>query len=334
MKNLLIVGYYCLSDGFKACANYLSLDYNVTFFPLMEYEHNNRDYMSDLISKTNQIDIVLLWYHRYFIQSLKRMDELSQLLNQPNRPLYCGYSWDPMSCAELSTIYYQEFVSKIDYFITGDSRQISHLNNLGLTNVYHARSGCDPRISVPIKSNSYNVDVSFILTNLYTDSSAYPPTKLTRQAVLDTLYQHHNEIKLAIYGPEFLGTLYPDCYKGYIKYDQCNLVFHNSKINLCFHVAFDQLTGQQLYFSERLPQILASKGLLYCNTKYDELLIPGVNYVLADPDHYLEQIIEIINNWDQPVYQTIIDNGYQTALNNLTWDHLRQVLITLTEVTN
>ena len=44
--------------------------------------------------------------------------------------------------------------------------------------------------------------------------------------------------KFHVYGPDFLGQLYPDCYRGFVTYANSARVFANRKINLCLHAFF------------------------------------------------------------------------------------------------
>ena len=59
----------------------------------------------------------------------------------------------------------------------------------------------------------------------------WPENNVNRRKVLDKIYQN-KDINLHVYGPEYLQNLYPDTYKGFIKYEDCYKVFSNSKINL------------------------------------------------------------------------------------------------------
>ena len=49
------------------------------------------------------------------------------------------------------------------------------------------------------------------------------------------IYANRHKINFHIYGPIEFKNLYPDCYQGFIKYDECYKVFSNSKINLSIH---------------------------------------------------------------------------------------------------
>ena len=92
-KTILIVGYYNLADGFKTCANFLFKDYHVLFFPLLYYEAEKLNIIEALIKYINghkldfyppslfindkPIDIVLIWYHRYFCRDDNRLGRIN-----------------------------------------------------------------------------------------------------------------------------------------------------------------------------------------------------------------------------------------------------------------
>lgn len=146
-----------------------------------------------------------------------------------------------------------------------------------------------------------------------------------RKELVDLLYQHRNELIFHIYGPQNFKDLYPDCYRGYINYNDCPHVFSNSRLNLCIHATSVNNDQMDIYFSERLPQIMGSRGLLYCETDYtgSGLLIPNVNYILADERNPLGQIKTILHNYNNPMYKRIKEKGYELAFHRLTWEAMR-----------
>jgi len=344
-KTLLVVGYYHLADGFRTCANYLSKDYNILFFPLLYYQNNKLDVVGDLSKYINgeklnkyecglvpnrkRIDIIFLWYHAYFTHDQSRIAQFVQIKNKiPRDVKFIGYNWDPMPPKEIPTPSKLFLISMLNCYITGDSREISCLKNQGFSNIEYGPSGFDPSVTYYIEDENYKCDVSIVCTNLYVDYNMFPleSVRLNRKKIVDLIYENRKDIKFYIYGPEFLSQMYPDCYRGYITYANCPKVFANSKINLCMHAVSDNSKGDELYFSERLPQILGSRGLLYCETEYKYLLQPGLNYIMADINDPIGQIMEIIKNYETEKYQEIIENGYQLAVKYLTWDNIRRKL--------
>jgi hypothetical protein len=328
MKSLLIIGYNSLKDGFLTCANYFSHDYEVSFFPLLYYKNNNLDIVKELINCINAkpIDYVFLWYHEYFASSWATIDQFYQIKRSCPQTRFIGYNWDPLIRMEIS-IQKLQLIRLLDHYISGDGKELKQLSSYGYNNIAYGASGFDPKFSYQGSPDpNYTCDVSIVCTNLYNDTNMFPPhyNRLNRKFVVDTIYNCRKLIKFHIYGPPSLQILYPECYKGSIDYNDCYKVFSNSRINLCIHVVSYNNNGSQIYFSERLVQILGCRGLLYCETNYNHLLLPGVNYILADPIDPCGQILHILRNYDN--YQNIRNNGYDLALKSLTWDSLRATL--------
>ena len=355
---LLIVGYNNLADGFRTCANYLEKDYEVLFFPLLRYQHlglsavhdlpkyiNGRrlpNYVEGLVPNSKKIDVVFIWYLNYFTQSWSRLDDFILLKRDCHAcAKFIGYSWDPLIPPvikdEINPIRCQ-LIGLLYAYIGGDGRELRHLRPSGFDHVYYGPSGFDPNVTYPQPNpeldSPYRCDISIVCTNLYGDPKQFPLecVRLNRKRLIDLIYEHRTDFVFHVYGPEFLGALYPDCYKGYIPYTECPKVFSNSRINLCIHaVSYNndiESDGESLYFSERLPQILGSRGLLYCETDYSPstLLRPGHNYVLADPEDPISQLRNILDHYEEETYQRIIEEGHALAQKYLTWNTLRQRL--------
>ncbi len=320
MKKLLIVGYYQLEDGFKACANQLQKDYEISFFPLLKYEHDLLDLVTDLSNLILTVDVVFLWYFNYFTQNWWRYDQFLSIKHiMPISTQLIAYSWDPLIVTSEINPIRLRLLSQCHLYLTGDHQEIKYLKQLGLNHVHYAPSGFDPSITYPIIDNLYQCDVSIICTNLYGDESKFPLefVRLNRKKIVDLIYANRHNIKFHIYGPPSLQILYPECYQREISYIDCPKVFSNSRINLCIHAVSNHSQGQHLYFSERLPQILGCRGLLYCETEYHYLLEPNVNYILADPIDPITQIKQILSNYDN--YINLRQRGYELAINHLTW---------------
>lgn len=340
---LLIIGYYHLADGFKACADFLEKDYTVYFFPLCHYldhKYNVRSevlryikgekcdrYECGLIENNPPIDIVLFWNSRYFIDSHNGLDLVVTMKNEiKHKVLYLAYNWDPMPPTGEIDELKMAFIRLLNGYLTCDGREIKYLRDIGQYNYMYCPPGFNPQITNYVNNNDYACDVSIVCTNLYTDYSIFTrnSVRVHRKEMVDLIYQHRNEINFHIYGPKEFKELYPACYKGYIKYEDCPKVFSNSKINLCIHATSYNNFQKYLYYSERLPQIMGSRGLAYCDTEYDQLLLPNTHYILADPSDPWNQIQEILKNYDSSKYQVIKEKAHELANKNMTWDHMRQ----------
>lgn len=268
------------------------------------------------------MNIVLLWNFKYFCDGEQGNLHFTELKNKtPSNTIYLAYNWDPMPPTKSYSPHRMNLIKMLNCYITCDGREIKYLWDQGQYNFIYGPAGYDPAITYYISDHTYECDISMVCTNLYTDFELFPLeyVNVHRKNLVDILYQHRNEFIFHIYGSSNVGNLYPECYKGYISYDECPKVFSNSKINLCIHATSNNNYQNNIYFSERLPQILGSHGLLYCETVYDYLLIPDNNYVLANINDPLTQILDIIHNYDSEKYKKIKDNGYELAKNFLTW---------------
>jgi hypothetical protein len=340
--SLLIIGYYHLADGFRTCANYLEKDYTIYFFPLCHFIDNKYDIRQELISYVNgqtcrhyecglqqgnpPIDIILFWNFRYFIENHEKFDMVVDLRNKADHPvLYLCYNWDPWPPNAEIPCLKMAFIQLMDTYLTCDGQEIRTLKETGVRTCVYCPAGFDPVVTRYIDNPAYRCDVSIVCTNLYESFDIFPRecVRVHRKELVDLLYANRNTLVLNIYGPPCFVERYPDCYMGYVAYTDCPKVFSNSKVNLCIHATSCTSDQTYIYFSERLPQILGSQGLLFCETVYDHLLIPNVNYVLANPVNTLGQIREIIHNYDAPKYRQIRQKGYDLAMQSLTWDVMR-----------
>lgn len=343
-QTLLIIGYYHLSDGFNTCANFLKKNYDVYFFPLCHYVDSKFNVKRDLIKYIKgekcehyecglrehqpHMDIVLFWNISFFILDSKNLDIIVSMKHEvSHKVIYLGYNWDPMPPVSLNNtheMFKLSFIRLMNGYLSCDGREIKYLKDQGEYNYVYCPPGFDPTITHFIYDPKYECDVSIICTNLYDTFDVFPRTaaRVNRKELVDLLYNHRMEIKFHIYGPPSFGKLYGECYKGSISYDDCPKVFSNSKINLCIHATSYNNYQDYLYFSERLPQIMGSHGLVYCDTEYTGLLHPGVNYILADKQDQLSQIKEIIRDYNLPKITMIKNKGYDTAIKSLTWNNM------------
>ena len=115
-----------------------------------------------------------------------------------------------------------------------------------------------------------------------------------------------------------MKNIYPDVYKGYISYKDAYLVFSNSLINLNISPVADSLTckldGKKCYyFSERLPQILACKGLMVCDQNFGKLLIENSDYIKLEKEEDIISIVNDVKN-NKEKYDLIRNNGYNKVM--------------------
>ena len=150
-------------------------------------------------------------------------------------------------------------------------------------------------------------------------SSIFPNKSLNRRHVLDAIYANKS-IKLHIYGPKFLGDRYPNSYKGFISYKDCYKVFSNSKINLNISPLVNVNTNDKLYYSERLPQILACDGVMLCNNNLSPMLIPNKHYLYIN--HISELIPSIHSFLNDTMFQEKIKKNVTQIKDTFNYEHI------------
>ena len=330
MKNVLLIGYCYLQDGFFYAMNELEkYDYKIYFFPYFTYILDNNEKKDDKLIeyiKLNNINICLWWNNRLKYDSIKYIiDNLDNVVSK-----HYFYNWDPYlyNYEDYNCIYWKDVVENITKIYELMDHTFScfeyEINYMKKRNISYLPPGFNPSISSYIYDEKYICDVSIVCTNIYDDKSMYPieSCNLHRYEIIDKLYENRDKIKFFIYGNDKIGKMYPECYKGFIKYEDCNRVFSNSKINLSIHCLTECVhsfgNSNKEYFSERVPQILGCKGLLMTNTYYSHLLKEDVSYIYVNKNNFLHKIFDILQNYSY--YEKIKTNGYEIAINNYTWN--------------
>jgi len=289
MNNILLIGYCYLQDGFLYAMNELKkYNYKIYFFPYFTYILDNNEKKDDILIeyiKSNNINICLWWNNRLKYDSVKYIiDNLNKLDNIDLKHYF--YNWDPYlyNYEDYNCIYWKEVVENttkiyklMDYTFSCFENEINYTKKYNLEynkkiNISYLPSGFNPSISNYIYDEKYICDVSIVCTNIYDDKKMYPDEScnLHRYEVINKLYENRNKIKFFIYGNDNIKKMYPECYKGFVKYEDCNRIFSNSRINLSIHCLTESVhrfgNSTHEYFSERVPQILGCKGLLMTNT--------------------------------------------------------------------
>ena len=310
---LLITSYYGLRESLLSAANSLRKNgINVIDFPLLKIYRSsdilNKKLEFDNFIKKECPDMILWWYinipfddFKYIIENNKHIKNFYFNWDDPHNwnptKLYkkCQFIDCSFVCCEQSLPKYLEFGSK---------------------QVVYSLPGYDSKIHNIIVYDNNN-DISFCCTNLYVDNEIYPNQYINRKELIDNIYINQKKYNFTfyIYGPEFLKALYPESYKGYIKYEETNKVFNYSKINLCVHVQ----SNAYKYLNERTILILGSGGLLYIDKVdgIETILESNINCVIIDKNNYLMQIRNILDNYDK--YYAIRHNGHIKS-KEFTWD--------------
>lgn len=332
--NILLIGYCYLADGFLYASKSLEkYNYKIYFFPYFNYKlDNNQNLLNDFKKSLNdnKIDICLWWNNSI------SYNEIINMLSKKYLNIF--FNWDPFlydyQKYNNSEYFWKDIIDNkkkiyglMDHIFTCFEKEKEYFNK---NNIYYNPPGFDKNISKYVNNKKYECDISFILTNLYNDNNQFPclATNLNRYDIVNDLYKNRNNFKFHIYGPKQIGDIYPECYKGPIRYNECNLVFSNSKINLSIHPIIYELNkynSKEEYFSERVPQILGCKGLLMTNSYFNNILINNEDYIHIDKNiDYISLIKYIINNYEK--YERIKINGYNKALNNYQWDNWASII--------
>ena len=328
--NILIIGYCHLDDGFLYGSRALEkLNHKIFFFPYLNYvmdKIENRDEILIEKIKENNIDVCLWWNNSIKYENFKK------IINKEIKIKNYLFNWDPFLYnyeKYNSNVWKERIFEKdmsyplMDHIFSCFETEINYFKNkLSIT---YTPPGFDINISKYIFDKDYICDVSIVCTNFYKNISEFPDnaTNITRYEVVDKLYENRNNIIFHIYGPENFKNIYPECYKGFIKYQDCNKVFSNSKINLSIHPIVNELNNnnsKEEYFSERVPQILGCKGLLVTNSYLNNKLKKNKDYIYIDNNiDWYSKLQHIIKNSEK--YNHIRNNGYNKAILNYQWNN-------------
>jgi len=336
-NNLLIIGYCYLQDGFLYASK--ELEKNIYFFPYFTYildnNSNKDDILIDFIKKNN-INICLWWNNRITYESINYI--LNILKNDNKKCINYFYNWDPYlyDYKKYNCNYWKNIIEDrikiyelMDHTFSCFETEINFIKN----KISYLPPGFDENISNYVYNEKYICDISIVCTNIYDDKNIYPEETcdLHRYEVINKLYENRNIIKFHIYGNEKIKSLYPECYMGFITYEECKYVFSNSKINLSLHCLSNTVHNIGIsnaeYFSERVPQILGCKGLLLTNTYYSNILKEDIDYIFINKNNYWTKIIDILHNYSH--YEKIKEHGYNKAIKNYGWSNWSKKIINL-----
>lgn len=312
MNNLLIFGYYGFRDGYYSYGKYFKHSFDsVSFYPLVELRdriseknqnfsindikniilgnnlENKNLYSNELKNTEVNKNYVIIAHSFAFIKTFMLGDTLFydyiiKLKSELNFQLIC-FNWD----ADLNNLkweglrHFDKIFAAYPFYTIYD-------------NCFFFKQGFCENTSYYYKDEKYKCDVSFIGTNLYTDS-CWTNQKLSRKKILDKLYNDPN-IYLHIYGTENLKNDYPLSYKGFIKYDECYKVFSNSLINLNISPIEDIKFKNDYYYSERLPQIIGCESIMLSNNNFGKFLVPDKEYIYLNNLNNLNSLVHKIKN--------------------------------------
>lgn len=319
-NNICMISYYGLRDSLLCAAKSLEdMGYNVFDFPLFKYIYDIHDKIDNYIFLLkqfiidNNIEIVLWWFVNI------STDEFIDI-KKSTGVKYILFNWDEPYNWELC-----DLKNKSKYFdavfVTCQETCSRYLEN-GTRYSHYLLPGFSPKIhnirqSNKTDSEKYSCDISFCCTNLYSDEKSYPDQYINRKNIVDKIYAAALEKKFVfhIYGPDFLKELYPESYRGYCSYMDSQLVFNNSKINLCTHV----VSNKSGYINERVILIGGSGGLLLVDPVKDIDKIFEINneIIILDRDDTINQIVNILQNYDS--YSQVRINFHKKCLEKYSY---------------
>lgn len=289
-------------DSWKSCTF-------VPFLTIREQEHHVFDRVVNRLHETLKSFTFVIWWnwHSLPINHMRRLRE--SLSSQ----VWIMYNWDEPWCWR--TFPFQAFTSLFNYCFVSSGARLSEYAAHGVRRAICLYPPYDeafhrPDCGTEEEQVKYACDVSFMCTNLYTDS-IFDDVFVSRKALLDA-FARHPEINFHLYGTPQVGRLYPQMYKGEMPYHENRKVFSNSKISLSIHV----LQHAPEYLNERCITTLASGGLLLVDPVegIERVLANGVNCVVMcsnQPEDIVLQVKHILANYDQ--YRDVRQNGLTFA---------------------
>ena len=333
MKNLLLIGYCYLDDGFLYAAKALEkYNYKIFFFPYLSYDMDNvkeKDQILIELIKKEDINICLWWNNSIKFKSMNEIYE--KTISK-----HILFNWDPFlyNYEKYNALCWQDRINEkkmiyplMDHVFSCFEVEIKFFDN---NKISYLPPGFDKEISFYDYDEMYECDISIVCTNLYNYDAEFPEdsTNISRYEIVNKLYENRDKIKFHFYGPENFKNIFPDCYKGFIKYKDCYKVFSNSKINLSIHPLILELNSENSkaeYFSERVPQILGCRGLLMTNSHLSNVLKADIDYIYVDrANDWYDKVLDIIQNTDK--YDHVREAGYEKAINNYQWDDWAKII--------
>lgn len=300
---ILITSYYELREQLLLAGQALEkLGCDIVSFPLMHKSQTDDKYFLNLKNKIKDesIDVVLWWFYcipSWHMELICADTPAQHILFNWDDP----YNWDQNDNRAKAKYFDKVFVTCRESLPLWKKYGAKEAYTLypGFSTEHHYKSPID---------HNYVCDISFCCTNLYENEERYPNQYIKRRELIDTIYHGQKEhgYKFNIYGPEHLKDKYPESYEGFIAYYDQHKVFSNSKINLCSHV----LCNKDGYINERVFLVLACGGLLLVDPVkgIDQNFKDGESCVYLDKDNYLQQVKDILDNYDN--YQQIKESGY------------------------
>lgn len=317
----MIVSYYELKESLESAAKGLEKQNNeITNYPLLERineKGDNKKLVEDMNKEIEKQkpEIILWWYFNIKTENMEK-------IIKRNKKIYnIIFNWDEPYIWNVNDI--ENKAKLIDCAFITCEETIDKWKKYGTKEVYCIYPGHDPEKHYPIiideeeKRKQYECDISICLTNLYENKEIYPDQYINRMELVNKIYNNQKKYgyKMNIYGPEDLEKIYPESYKKFARYEETNLIYNYSKINISTHVQ----CNKRGYLNERVFLIMGSGGLLYVDKVkgMEEILKDNKNCIVIEKNREIEQIKNILNNYEE---QKIKKNNGNHTSKKYTWD--------------
>lgn len=305
MRKILIIVYYELRDYLQCISDMFVKKYNWTTISYPLYMHaydrfsridNYADHMSEFIREENP-DIILWWFTDVPVSLFLRIKS-----ENPNT-FFTIYNYnDPINLNKT----YIDRCRIFDQVITVCQNSMPFYK-MHSQNKYidFCPIGYDNSVFkeyTPIELSSldsrYHYDVLLLCDSLYNDQTDQIIERKQLITILDQ-YCLENDLKFALYGPDFLSQFTKNSYKGEPNYIDMPVMFRFSKINIVSHPS--SLKKLCLCNSNLFP-ILATGGIVLMDCiKGSELFFNEKNrivYTYKDKQELFTAIKQIISTYN------------------------------------
>jgi len=330
MKKLLIISFYELKDYFLCIKEQFEESYyTVIEYPLFKYAYDSNDRISDYKEHLNQYiqdkspDIILWWFIDVPVDVFRFIKK-----NNPNSFYIMYNSDDPFN---MNKDLFEK--AKIFDVVATPCKESMYMYKLysNVKYVVFNPMGYDEKAFFPIGDNTndinekymddkfkaYSCDISMMFYNLCLDPNSYPDQVVGRKELIEQIIIlcKKKNYRFKIYGTHALREFFPEYYFGEVAYNERNLMYCFSKINLIS----SPFKSKSLNIDEQTFSILGSGGLLMIDrTKdIDKLLtdcgnannkINNGNCIIYNSKNYLDRIEHILDNYAN--YNNVKINGY------------------------
>lgn len=325
MKKIIIVGFHSLREQLSAIKEVLDGYYfEVYFYPLFKFAYdatqkidNYKENMNQFIKKINA-DIILWWFLDVPFEVFDYVK-----VNNPSVYFILFNSDDPLNVNN-------ELLKKCKIF------DLVMVPSLGCIEQYKVQCENVIHNSHPIWSKmfyrvgstdmipdnlikQYKCDISILCTSLRESK------ELNRKKIIQDIVEYSKKSYrvFKIFGPGFLKESYPDNYGGIVEYDNLNLLFNLSKINISLHTD----CNKSLCLTHTDLGIISSGGLLFIDQVKDleTVLKHNEHCIIIDKEGYIKQIDSILSTYEQ--YTRIKEKVLYVAKNFTTDNFVKKMFI-------